>query len=65
MDYNNHINSKPNELYPDAKVVDMTLTAKHGEITLVDLTNNKHIREHTKSLRKHQKKFSMRLPLTA
>ena len=31
----------PDELYPDAKVVDMTLTADHGEITLVDATNNK------------------------
>ncbi len=32
---------EPDELYPDAKVVDITLTANHGEITLVDATNNK------------------------
>jgi len=29
------------ELYPNAKVVDMILTATNGEITLTDKTNNK------------------------
>ena len=29
------------ELYPNAKVVDILLTAKNGEITLADTTNNK------------------------
>ena len=29
------------ELYPNAKVVDILLTAKNGEITLTDTTNNK------------------------
>lgn len=28
------------ELYPNAKVVDMILTATNGEITLIDATNN-------------------------
>lgn len=28
-------------LYPDAKIVDITLIAKNGEITLTDETNNK------------------------
>jgi len=28
------------ELYPDAKVVDLTLTAKDGKITITDATNN-------------------------
>lgn len=29
------------ELYPDVKIVDITLTANQGNITLVDSTNNK------------------------
>lgn len=29
------------ELYPDAEIVDMTLTAKDGEITITDSTNDK------------------------
>ena len=29
------------ELYPDAEIVDMTLTAKDGEITITDTTNGK------------------------
>ena len=29
------------ELYPDAEIVDMTLTAKDGEITIKDSTNDK------------------------
>lgn len=29
------------ELYPDAEIVDLTLTAKNGEITVTDTTNNK------------------------
>ena len=29
------------ELYPDAEIVDMTLTAKDGEITIKDTTNGK------------------------
>ena len=29
------------ELYPDAEIVDMTLTAKGGEITITDTTNDK------------------------
>lgn len=29
------------ELYPDAKIVDITLVAKDGEITITDVTNNK------------------------
>ena len=29
------------ELYPDAKIVDITLIAKDGEITLTDATNSK------------------------
>ena len=28
------------EVYPDAKVVDLTLTAKEGKITITDSTNN-------------------------
>lgn len=28
------------EVYPDAKVVDLTLTAKDGKITITDATNN-------------------------
>lgn len=31
---------EPDELYPNAKVVDMILTAKGGEITFIDATNN-------------------------
>lgn len=31
---------EPDELYPNAKVVDMILTANGGEITLIDATNN-------------------------
>lgn len=31
---------EPYELYPNAKVVDMILTAKGGEITFIDATNN-------------------------
>lgn len=29
------------ELYPDAEIVDLTLTAKDGEITVTDTTNSK------------------------
>lgn len=29
------------ELYPDAEIVDLTLTAKDGEITITDTTNSK------------------------
>lgn len=29
------------ELYPDAEIVDLTLIAKDGEITITDTTNNK------------------------
>ena len=29
------------ERYPDAEIVDMTLTAKDGEITITDTTNGK------------------------
>ena len=29
------------ELYPDVKIVDLTLTAKEGEITITDVTNDK------------------------
>ena len=29
------------ELYPDAEIVDVTLVAKDGEITVTDTTNNK------------------------
>ncbi len=29
------------ELYPDAKIVDLTLKAQDGEITITDATNNK------------------------
>lgn len=29
------------ELYPNAKIVDLTLTASDGKISLVDVTNNK------------------------
>src|SRR5699024_8864969 len=29
------------ELYPDAEIVELTLTAKNGEITVTDTTNNK------------------------
>ena len=29
------------EKYPDAKIVDLTLIAKDGEITITDATNNK------------------------
>ena len=29
------------ELYPDAEIVDMTLTAKDGEITITDTTHGK------------------------
>lgn len=29
------------ELYPDVKIVDLTLTAKEGKITLTDATNDK------------------------
>ena len=32
---------KTDELYPDAEIVDLTLTAKDGEITVTDTTNNK------------------------
>ena len=30
-----------NELYPDAEIVDLALTAKDGEITITDTTNGK------------------------
>ena len=29
------------ELYPDAEIVDLTMIAKNGEITVTDTTNNK------------------------
>lgn len=29
------------EMYPDAKIVDLTLTAKDGKLTITDATNNK------------------------
>lgn len=32
---------EPDELYPDAKVVDLTLIAKDGKITITDKPNNK------------------------
>ena len=32
---------EPNELYPDARVVDLTLIAKDGKITITDKPNNK------------------------
>ncbi len=32
---------EPDDLYPNAKIVDITLIAKNGTITLVDSTNNK------------------------
>lgn len=32
---------EPDEVYPEAKVVDVTLTAKDGLITLTDTTNGK------------------------
>lgn len=32
---------EPDELYPEAKIVDLTLIAKDGKITITDQTNNK------------------------
>ena len=32
---------KPNEIYPDAKIVDLTLVAKDGKLTITDATNSK------------------------
>lgn len=32
---------EPDELYPEAKIVDLTLIAKDGKITITDKTNNK------------------------
>ena len=32
---------EPDELYTEAKIVDLTLTAKDGKITITDKTNNK------------------------
>lgn len=32
---------EPDELYPVAKIVDLTLSAKDGKITITDKTNNK------------------------
>ena len=32
---------EPDELYPEAKIVDLTLVAKDGKITITDKTNNK------------------------
>lgn len=32
---------EPDELYPDAKIVDLTLIAKDGKITITDKSNNK------------------------
>lgn len=32
---------EPDELYPDAKIIDLTLIAKDGKITITDETNNK------------------------
>lgn len=32
---------EPDELYPEAKIVDLTLIAKEGKITITDKTNNK------------------------
>ena len=30
-----------NSMYPDAKIIDMTLSAQNGKITITDVTNNK------------------------
>ena len=32
---------EPEELYPEAKIVDLSLIAKDGKITITDKTNNK------------------------
>lgn len=32
---------EPDDLYPEAKIVDLTLIAKDGKITITDKTNNK------------------------
>ncbi len=32
---------EPNELYPDAKIIDLTLIAKDGKITIAYKSNNK------------------------
>ena len=32
---------KPDEIYPDAKIVDLTLVAKDGKLTITDATNSK------------------------
>ena len=32
---------KPDEIYPDAKIVDLTLEAKDGKLTITDATNSK------------------------
>ena len=32
---------EPDELYPEAKIIDLTLIAKEGKITVTDKTNNK------------------------
>lgn len=52
---------EPDELYPEAKIVDLTLSAKDGKITITDKTNNKTLPVHIKYKRKHQKALTMRL----
>ena len=32
---------KPDEIYPNAKIVDLTLVAKDGKLTITDATNSK------------------------
>ena len=32
---------KPDEIYPNAKIVDLTLVAKEGKLTITDTTNSK------------------------
>ena len=32
---------KPDDVYPDAKIIELTLTAQNGELILKDTTNNK------------------------
>jgi len=35
------VTGKPDEFYPDAKIIDLKLTASGGEITVADATNDK------------------------
>ena len=32
---------EPDEVYPDAKIIELTLTAQNGELILTDVTNGK------------------------